>query len=177
MILLNFICIGVVIFTSIFSPAFAGRDEVALFSDEVSESCVDEYSFIQKAMMVGDIARAAKNIRLVNINPTVLEAASFSSGDKIFANLFEDAAYTLVIGSVTLDINNICNISGGLEKNAGFFSLSISDGLLQGGIHDLKNNQEYTVAYFSEFNSHILVHVDQENKDVLPESGPLTVPD
>ncbi len=155
----------------------SNRANISLFIDESTVETAENLRKFQTFKQQHPVLNTAKRYRFVKINPTLFTNNGLSPGDQIFISLFTESGVWFTIEKVNRDINNTLLIRGIIaEKTGGYMILSVYCNMVEGVIHTPENNQEYVVSFIKKVGRHILMEIDPEKKDVLPEgSSPMPI--
>ena len=156
------------------STVSAAYSSLSLFCERSSKPApADE---IQGDVIHGNkILFAAKRYREVDISSALSKDNYVEEGSLLFLPLFHDVKFTVEVDSFTHDKSSLAMRGRLIDSANGFFFLSKRDGKILASIEIPAQKREFSVIYVPALESHIVLEVDIDRKDVLPE-GPVIIP-
>lgn len=112
----------------------------------------------------------------VEINSLILSPLSITRGDVLNIMLFDGEQYSVTLGRVVVDVNNVLSISGRIKgKQYGFFYLSTRNGITLAMIEIIEENKKYLITYDKSTGGHYVTEVDPLRTDRF-DCGPPLIP-
>ncbi len=100
------------------------------------------------------------------------------SGDKLSLSLSDGSTYTLQIQRIEETMPGIVAISAYInDQETGQATLILRDGKLAGSVNMYSDGISYEVGFNEDSDSHYLVPIDPDDRDVLPGGTPPEMPE